>query len=49
MLKVWIVESFPSQKAYQYATYTAVQSVCVRLLHMMNQLTESYNIETSYI
>ena len=38
--------SFP--KICHYAVYTAVLSVCVRLLHMY-QLTECYNVGQAYI
>jgi len=49
MLKVWILESFPSQKANHYAAYTAFLFVFVHFLHTLNQLTECYNIAMSYI
>jgi hypothetical protein len=49
MLKVWILESFLFQKAYHYAPYTPVLSVCVLLLYLFNQLTECYHTGTPYI
>jgi len=37
----------PCHKANHYAAYTAVLSVSVRSLHLLNQLTEYYDIGTS--
>jgi len=43
MLKVWILESFPSRTANHYAAYTAVLPVCVRWLCVLKQLTDCHD------
>jgi len=40
ILKHLILESLSLQKANNYAAYTAVLSVCVHWLHILNQLTD---------
>jgi hypothetical protein len=48
MLKVWIFFTFPSHTANHYAAYTAVLSVWVRWVNLLNQLTEIYDTGMSY-
>jgi hypothetical protein len=44
MLKVYIVYCFPSQTTSHYPAHITVLSVCVRWLHMLNQLTDCHDI-----
>jgi hypothetical protein len=49
MLNVWNLESFPSHTARNYVVYTAVLYVWARLIDLLKQVTESYDIGMPYL